>query len=121
MKGVGTDILKVARVEAVVARTGDRFAQRILSETELKHPRAFQVRHLAKAFAAKEAVAKALGTGMRGGVGFNQISIERDPLGAPHVVLTGAAAQRLNALQGSEVLLSLSDESEYVLAFAVVS
>ena len=71
-------------------------------------------------FAAKEAVAKALGTGMSGGVCFDQIEVTHDALGAPGVRLHGAAQERLLALGGGRVLLSLSHEGDMAIAFAVI-
>ena len=71
-------------------------------------------------FAAKEAVAKALGTGMSGGVCFDQIEVTPDALGAPGVRHHGAAQERLLALGGGRVLLSLSHEGDMAIAFAVI-
>ena len=71
-------------------------------------------------FAAKEAVAKALGTGMSGGVCFDQIEVTHDALGAPGVQLSGAARERLGAMGGGRVLLSLTHEGDMAAAFAVI-
>ena len=72
-------------------------------------------------FAAKEAVAKALGTGFSGGVSPGQIGVCHAPGGMPHVVLTGAALERLQALGGRQVQLSLSHEQDMAVAFAVIT
>jgi len=120
MKGVGTDILSVKRVEATMERTGERFAWRILAPEERDGVDTRSPRVLAKAFAAKEAVAKALGTGFRQGIGWHDIRIERNALGCPLVSLHGVARDRCSHLDASQVLLSLSDEEDYVVAFAVV-
>ena len=93
---------------------------RILTTNELARIDPLDKRALAKAFAAKEAVAKALGTGFRGGVSWRDIELNRDHWGRPVVSLTGAAARRLKFMGGAEVLLSLSDERHTVLAFAMV-
>ena len=122
MIGIGTDILQLRRVEEVIARQGQRFVNRILTPQEQAEYAASnrQNRLLAKRFAAKEAVVKALGTGIGNGVGWQDILVEHDDLGAPLVVLTGGAAARLEHLGGSKMLLSLADEQDYVVAFAVV-
>ena len=119
MLGIGTDIIAIARIEAVFARQGQRFINRILAPHERSC--AITGRQLAKAFCAKEAVVKALGTGFRLGIGWHDILISRNALGAPVVSLEGAAAIRLKALGGQQILLSIADEKAYAVAYAVVS
>ncbi len=119
MIGIGVDIVNIARVERVFEKFGERFAQKVLAPSELQEL-AIDPRLLAKRFAAKEAVAKALGTGFRLGVTMPSISIEKSLLNQPQVVLTGAAKTRLDSIGGTEVLLSISDEVDSVVAFAVV-
>jgi holo-[acyl-carrier protein] synthase len=119
--GIGTDIVDIRRVELLCATRQDQFAARILSERERSRGIVYTPRDLAKAFAAKEAISKALGTGMRGGVSFKDMVILRDALGAPSVELTGVAAQRLHSLGGQRVWLSLADESHYAVAYAIAS
>lgn len=121
-KSVGTDLLNQQRVEKVMARHGERFAQRILTpaESEVWQERGLSINFIAKRFAAKEAVAKALGTGIAKGVGFQQIQVVPDELGKPCVELFDEALERAYELGGSKVLLSLSDEGEMILAFAVL-
>ena len=123
MIGIGTDILLVKRIEEVVARQGQRFVDRILAPLERLEYKvsAQQARLLAKRFAAKEAVVKALGTGIGNGVSWQDICIEHDALGAPLVTLSGGASTRAAELGGSRVLLSLADEKDYVVAFAVLA
>jgi len=123
IRGIGTDMVLVSRIEAVLGRQGDRFARRILTEPEWQRYLAHgqPARFLAKRFAAKEAILKALGTGLGQGMSWHCIQIDRTPLGAPTVVLSGAALGRLQAGGGGEMLLSLSDEREQALAFAVWS
>lgn len=120
--GVGTDILAVARIEAVYSRLGQRFVDRILTppESDLWRQRGQSVNFLAKQFAAKEALAKALATGIAKGVGFQQLQILRSEAGAPVVELSGIARQRLAELGGTTAMVSLSDEQELILAFAVL-
>jgi holo-[acyl-carrier protein] synthase len=119
---LGTDILEVARVEAVVTRLGDRFVRRILTLTEQGEYAASQqpVRLLAKRFAAKEAIAKALGTGIGRGVSWQDIEIRHDAHGAPLVHVSGGAAEVVKRRGGSAILLSLADEQAYVVAFAAL-
>ena len=122
MIALGTDILKVARIEAVVERQGERFVRRILTPREQEeyagHSQANRL--LAKRFSAKEAVAKALGTGIGRGVSWQDICILHDDNGAPRVELSGGAAAVARSLGGSAVLLSLADEKDYVIAFAAL-
>ena len=122
MIGIGTDILELGRIAAVVERQGERFMERILTPIERSEYAASTqpVRLLAKRFAAKEAVVKAIGTGIGNGVSWQDISVQHDALGAPQVVLTGGAQARAAELGGSKVLLSLADEKDYVVAFAVL-
>ncbi len=120
---VGTDLLDVARIEQALVRHGQRFVERILTpaEQQLYRQRAQPLNFLAKQFAAKEALAKALGTGIAQGVGFQQLEILRDEAGAPRASLSGVALQRLQVLGGRQALVSLSDEGTLVLAFALLS
>lgn len=121
--GVGTDLLARQRIRASWERFGERFAERILADGELARLRASSRPEnvLAKCFAAKEAVSKALGTGIGQGVSWRHIVLTREPSGQPGIQLTEAALARLRVLGGSRVLISLSDEGDYVLAFAVVA
>ncbi len=122
MIALGTDILEVARIEAVVARLGDKFVRRILTPTEQGEYAASQqsVRLLAKRFAAKEAIAKALGTGIGRGVSWQDIEVHHDSHGAPVVHLSGGAAEVVKRRGGTAMLLSLADEQAYVVAFAAL-
>ena len=122
MLGIGTDIVQIVRIEAVIERQGMRFVQRILTPVEVQEydNSRLGVRLLAKRFAAKEAIVKALGTGIGHGVGWQDMTIEHDDKGAPLVGLCGGAEQRAKQLGGSRMLLSLADESDYVVAFAVL-
>ena len=122
MIAVGTDILKVSRIEAVVDRQGDKFVRRILTPPEQAEYEASQIglRLLAKRFAAKEAVAKALGTGIGRGVSWQDIRVDHDDNGAPLVELSGGALEAASRRGGDTVALSISDEAEYVVAFAVL-
>lgn len=120
--GIGTDIVSVDRIRAVCERRGDRFARRILHAGEWSGYRdaADPARLLARRFAAKEAVAKALGTGFRSGVGPSQIEVVHDARGAPGVRLHGAAADCVAARGRARLWLSISDERDYAMAYAVL-
>ena len=117
--GVGVDTVLLARVESAYSRFGDRFSKKILSVQE-RSSGTVDARLLAKRFAVKEAIAKALGTGFRGGITMPSMSIVKTELNAPKVILSGAALERLERLGGSEVLVSISDEVDSVIAFAIV-
>ena len=120
--GIGTDIVEVERIAAVYARHGLRFAKHVLHAEEMPElARApFPARFLAKRFAAKEAFAKAMGTGLRSPVTLPNIRITHDDLGKPGLavapVLQTALTQR--AIAASH--LSISDEKELVVAFVVL-
>ncbi|MCB1689374.1 MAG: holo-ACP synthase [Halioglobus sp.] len=122
MIAVGTDILQINRIEEMVARQGERFVRRILTEQEQQeyHASKQASRLLAKRFAAKEAIAKSLGTGIGRGVSWQDIQIEHDANGAPIVRLLGGAMLAARQRGGERVELSLSDEMDYVIAFAVL-
>jgi holo-[acyl-carrier protein] synthase len=123
MIAVGTDILKIERIDEVMARLGERFVARILTPEEREEYRASAQgnRLLAKRFAAKEAVAKALGTGIGRGVSWQDIQICHDDNGAPLVRLGGGARLAASERGGSRVELSLADELDYVVAFAILT
>ena len=123
VKAIGTDIVATARIEAALERSGRKFAQRILTELEMaqfdvaSQPAAF----LAKRFAAKEAAAKALGTGIGRGISWQQMRIEHDEMGAPLLILSGAAAQRQADLGSQKTHIGIADELDQALAFVVLS
>lgn len=121
VKGVGTDLVRIERIEQVLSRYGDRFIERILTPLEQqvfaqKHTAAW----LAKRFAAKEAAAKAIATGIAQGVTFQDFEITNDAQGAPSLVIKNIALERMQALGAQNAHLSLSDEKDYALAFVVL-
>ena len=118
VQGIGVDIVKLERIEAVHRRFGDRFAAKVLSAEELSVG-SMTTSLIAKRFAAKEAIAKALGTGFRGGITMPSITINKDSLNKPQVVLTGAAAERLRVIGARQVLVSIADEVDSIVAFAI--
>ena len=120
--GIGTDLVQIGRIKGVLIRSGDRLARRILTPLEFA---VFSCHHhqesfLAKRFAAKEALSKALKTGI-GPISWQDIQVSNSSSGAPELELSGAAQDILFDLGGREVLLSLSDERDYALAFVVIS
>ena len=118
VQGIGVDIVKIERIEAVYRRFGDRFARKVLSAEELSAG-PVTTSLIAKRFAAKEAIAKALGTGFRGGITMPSITITKNSLNKPQVALTGAAAERLRVIGAQQVLVSIADEVDSVVAFAI--
>ena len=123
MIAIGTDILEIKRIDEVLSRLGDRFVRRILTEQEQAEycDSGQPARLLAKRFAAKEAIAKALGTGIGRGVSWQDMQVEHNDSGAPLVRLSGGALEVVQRRGGSRVELSLADEQDYVVAFAVLS
>jgi holo-[acyl-carrier protein] synthase len=113
---LGIDIIKVDRIANTIARFGDRFARRVLTEREHRYVRN-RPENFAGRWAAKEAVSKVLGLGVRG-VGWTEIEIERLPTGQPSVRLNGRAAARAEQLGMGRIAVSISHESEYAVAVA---
>ena len=119
--GIGVDIVEIGRMERLLTRHGARFPRRILSDQEQRdfqdsaHPAAF----LAKRFAAKEAVSKAMGTGFRDGMFLNDIGVGHDDLGRPLVELGGVAASRARSLGIREWHISLADERDMAIAYVM--
>lgn len=121
--GVGTDIVEVSRIANMAEGAKSRLAKRVLTPIELdiyqKH--AQQDSYLAKRWAAKEAAAKALGTGIADGVSFQHFFIESLPSGAPKLHLSGRGLELAQAMEASNWHISISDEKHYALAFVVLS
>lgn len=120
--GIGTDIVEVSRIEDSLARFGNAFAERILNESEWQSYMQSNTpaRFLAKRFAAKEAFAKALGTGLRGPATFQNIGVTHDDLGKP---VLDIAAELQTLLDGKGIRymhLSVSDEKNLAAAFVVL-
>ena len=120
--GLGTDIVEIARVESVNA-SSERFAKRVLAEIELDiyHHHSQPNRYLAKRWAAKEAAAKALGTGIGRGISFHDFITSNNELGAPKLELAGKALELANTMSVTSVLLSISDEKNYAVATVILS
>lgn len=122
MLGIGVDMVEISRIAKARARNVEKFPRRILSSQELEefHDCPNQDSFLAKRFAVKEAVAKALGTGLANGVSWTDISLSHDELGKPIVDLKGGASAQLQRMGGSKALISLSDEAGFVIAYAQI-
>lgn len=120
--GIGTDIVRSQRMADNLDQHGERFAARILTDIEMTvfQDSAQQPQFLAKRFAAKEATAKALGTGFRDGLSLRDIGVENDALGKPVLVFSDRAQQSLQNQGIGAAHLSLSDESEYAIAYVVL-
>ncbi len=124
--GVGSDLCDVQRIEKTLERFGPRFIERCFTEIEQRRSesRAARAASYAKRFAAKEACAKALGTGLRRGVFWRDMGVVNLPSGQPTLRLTGGAAARLMAIlpPGTEpvIHLSMTDEMPLAQAFVVI-
>jgi len=114
---VGIDVIEIDRVEDVIRRHGDRFLERIYTPAEIAHCRG-RVSELAARFAAKEAVMKALGTGIRG-VGWRDIEVLPNRRGKPLVFLYGRGAARARTIELRGLEVSLTHSKEYAIASVV--
>ncbi|MGA3002711.1 MAG: holo-ACP synthase [Acetobacteraceae bacterium] len=127
--GLGSDICDIRRIEKSIERYGDRFLERIFTETErakaMRRSEKIQAATYAKRFAAKEAASKALGTGFRKGVFFSDLGVVNLPSGQPTLQMTGGAEQRLLAITPpgmlAQVALTMTDEYPYAYAQVIIS
>ena len=124
--GIGTDIIQISRIEAALARHGDRFAEKILGPEEFaKYLRrrdkveARGVRFLATRFAAKEAFSKAIGLGMRMPMTWRSLQVLNAPSGRPIAVAGGVLKDFMDS-KGLTAQVTLTDEAEYAVAFVIV-
>ena len=122
--GLGNDVIDIRRVERTIERYGERFLSRVFTEIERRKSdnRAGRAASYAKRFAAKEACAKALGTGFRQGVFWRDVGVVNLPSGRPTLQLTGGAARALEQLtpEGHEVRIDLSITDDFPTAQAIV-
>lgn len=122
--GIGSDLIDIRRIEATLSRFGDRFVQRLYTETEQKKSegRRNRAASYAKRFAAKEACSKALGTGFRRGVFWRDMGVVNLRSGKPTMALTGGAAARLKEITpaGMHVQIDLTITDDFPLAQAIV-
>ena len=120
--GIGVDIVELARIEQISEKFGERFSQRILTPDELDeyHRRNCSSGYLATRFAAKEAVAKACGTGIGRELGFHALQVDNDASGKPQLRFLDDADSLVKRLGLRSAHVSLSDERHYVVAMAVL-
>jgi len=122
--GVGTDLSDIRRIEKTLERFGNKFAERICTDREIAkaHRRANLAAEYSKCFAAKEACAKALGTGFRMGVFWRDLELGNETSGKPTIIMHGGARERLEALlpEGMEPQINISLTDEYPLTHAIV-
>ncbi len=124
--GIGSDLCRIDRIEETLNRFGERFINRVFTETERARSerRAERVASYAKRFAAKEAMSKALGTGLRMGIAWRDMGVVNEPSGRPTMVLVGKAAERLKAMtppgHRAVIHLTITDDDPYALAVVVI-
>ena len=124
--GIGNDMVDIRRVEQTLEKFGDRFRDRIFTETEKKKSdnRAQRAASYAKRFAAKEACSKALGTGFNRGVFWKDMGVVNEPSGRPTMVLTGGALEQLQRLvpagMSPKVHLTITDDFPYAQAMVII-
>jgi len=127
--GLGSDLVDIRRIERTLERHGDRFIDRVFTPLERakaeRRTEKIRAGTYAKRFAAKEAAAKALGTGFAAGVFFRDLGVVNLRSGKPTLVLTGGAAERLALLtppgHGAQIDLSMTDEYPYASAIVIIS
>lgn len=124
--GVGTDLCNIDRIAGVLDRHGDRFRNRVFTETELSRAarRPHEPATLAKRWAAKEACSKALGTGLSMGIAWRDMAVANLRSGQPVMSLTGWAAERLAAMtppgHRAHIHVTLTDDHPWAQAFVVI-
>ena len=124
--GIGTDIINIKRMEKTLKKNNLHFKSRIFSKEEISYCENKKNSHsyFAKRFAAKEALAKALGTGIRKGINFKNIEIHNDKYGKPNIKLTGTTAKFLKKKLKNKkywIYLSLSDDLPWAQATVIIS
>lgn len=123
LKGIGVDIVEISRIETAIARQGKAFIERVFLPSEQAYcdPHRQPSRSYAARFAAKEAVAKAFGTGIGASVSWLDIEVCRTEAGAPFIVLHGTAAETATTRGVTQILLSLSHSEHYAVANVVLA
>ncbi len=124
--GIGSDLANIGRIGETLARFGERFTHRVFTETERarSEARVDRAASYAKRFAAKEACAKALGTGIRMGIAWKEMGVVNLRSGRPTLALTGSAAARLAAMTPpgyrARIHLTITDDKPFAQAFVVI-
>lgn len=130
--GLGSDIVHINRIEELIERFGERFINRAFTKDEIEYSKKFGANnnigkssYFAKRFAAKEAFAKAIGTGFRNGLRFSQIGVVNDAFGKPYLILTGKALDMLQEMTTDSKIptphLSLCDDYPIAQATVIIS
>lgn len=125
--GLGNDVIDIRRIESTIARFGDRFLNRVFTDTERRKSdgRRARAASYAKRFAAKEACSKALGTGLRKGVFWRDMGVVNLSSGRPTIVLTGGAAEQLKRITptgyAARIDLTLTDDFPQAQAIVIIS
>jgi holo-[acyl-carrier protein] synthase len=122
VRGIGIDLVRISRMREVIARWDERFVERVFTDREIHYCRARRdpVPHFAARFAAKEAALKALGTGLRLGVRWQEVEVLRERGQAPTLVLHGRSRAISEARGGTRMLLALTHEGDYAMAQAML-
>src|SRR5437762_1793287 len=122
VNGIGVDLVNIPRMRDVIDRWQDRFLRRVFTEGEIAYCRARRdpVPHFAARFAAKEAGLKALGTGLRLGIHWRELEVQRERGEAPTLVLRGRSREIGEARGGRRMLLTLTHDGDYALAQAML-
>ncbi len=117
--GIGTDLCDIDRIARIIAEQGDRFLAKVFTQNEISYcrPKHHAAQCFAARFAAKEALLKALGVGLRDGLRWKDMEIENDALGKPFFKLSGKCAQQTS---GTNIMLSLSHTQHAAVAFVII-
>ena len=119
----GVDIVEVERIKRTLEKNGNSFKNKVFTDREVDYcekKNSAKYQCYAARFAAKEAVSKAFGTGLSGGLSWKDIEVVNDPLGKPSVILSGKGKELFEKLGAVSISLSLSHEKEYAVAYAVI-
>jgi len=120
--GIGIDLVEVDRLKRLVEKFGERFLTRVFTKKEINYcqSKSNSFQHFAVRFAAKEALLKAIGTGLRGGITWLEMEISNDKLGKPTILCHGKCYDILQKLQANDPILSLSHTEHYGIAVVIL-
>lgn len=121
--GIGVDIVQKSRIQDQLEKYGSEFAERLLGQQEMTEyiQTADKIRYMSNHIATKEAVAKALGTGLTDGIRFRDICVSHESSGKPFLIFFGNASKYIEANAITSTYLSISDEKDYSIAMVVLS
>jgi holo-[acyl-carrier protein] synthase len=119
VKGIGVDIIEIARVRRSIERMGERFLEKVYTTSEISYcdAKAHRFQHYAARFAAKEALSKALSTGWAGEFRWKDVEVLNEPSGQPRFALHGTLSERL---AGASIMLSMSHSDSHVVAMVII-